>query len=213
MTKEAALREDPKAKPDPRSKPDPKAKPDVRAMPDAKAGTGAKTQEAHPPRKRRRALLFALLGMLVLAAAGAWQLAQDEPEPKAAAADSPDAAKAEKPEKPEKVEPAKPPQFVALEALTVNLREDGSAEHYLQVGLTYQVSGSQVADAMKLHMPVIRSNILLLLSSKAPKEIATLQGKARLSEELLVAARQPLPGDEDTPKGISAVHYSSFIIQ
>jgi flagellar FliL protein len=208
MTREAALRESPKARPEPK------------AAPQAKAGLDSKARaapehdgEPQRPKKRGRGLLVALLGVLALAAAGAWLLAKDEAEPKAATADSPEAASADKPAKPDRTEPAKPPQFVALEALTVNLREDGSAEHYLQVGVTYQVSGAQVADAMKLHMPVIRSNILLLLSSKAPKEIATLQGKTKLSEELLVAARQPLPGDEDSPKGVTAVHYSSFIIQ
>jgi flagellar FliL protein len=228
MIKEPAAAADPKARPDLKAGPDPKGKPDVkggpdpRAKPDSKARTDAKPGETPPQKKRGRGLLYALLALLVLAAAGAWLLAGDDPHPQAAASDAPDAARAEEPETPEKpekpakpakAEPSKPPQFVALETLTVNLREDSGGEHYLQVGLTYQVSASEVAEVMKLHLPVIRSNILLLLSSKSPKQIVTVEGKTKLSEELLVAARQPLPGDEDTPKGITAVHYSSFIIQ
>jgi flagellar FliL protein len=203
MANESAPKEAPKAKPDAKAKPDPKAAPD----PKARAMPG----EAEPRPKRALRRRYALLGLIALAAAGGgtWQFMQDEPQPKAAAA----AAKGATAGKSEKAEPAKPPQFVALEPITVNLRADGSPEHYLQVGLTYQVATSPTADAMKLHMPVIRSNILLLLSAKAPKELATLEGKAKLSEELLAAARKPLPDGADPLKGIGAVHYSSFIIQ
>ena len=59
---------------------------------------------------------------------------------------------------------------------------------------------------------MIRSNILLLLTSKSSGELGTVDGKGKLSGELLEAMRQALPG-EDPEKGVSAVHYSAFIIQ
>ncbi len=187
MAAEKKPKEDSKAKPDPRAKADPKAKSEAGAAPE---------DEAPPRRKRGKGPVMALLGALALVTAGAFgfQYAMENPS-------------APKPEAP------KPPVFVPLEAFTVNLRDDGSAEHYLQVGLTYQVTDAGVADAMKTHMPVIRSNILLLLSGKSPGELGTVEGKSRLSHELLRVARAPLPAAEDPAKGIAAVHYSAFIIQ
>lgn len=209
MTREAAAKEDPRARPGVKPGLDPKAKPAL----DPKAKTDAKPGEAPPQKRRGRGRPYVLLGLLALATAGAaWKLTMGDARAPAGATDSPEAL-AEETEKPEKSEPGKPPQFMALETLTVNLRDEGGEGHYLQVGLTYQVAGPEVAEAMKVHMPVIRSNILLLLSSKAPKQIMSVEGKTKLSEELLVAARQPLPGEEGAPKGITAVFYSSFIIQ
>jgi len=111
-----------------------------------------------------------------------------------------------------KVEAPKPPQFVTMEAFTVNLKEDGTTDHFLQTGLSFQVSGPEVGEAIKLHLPVIRGKILLLLSSKSATELAPLEAKNKLAEEILAAARAPLPG-ADPKKGILAVHFASFIIQ
>jgi flagellar FliL protein len=152
--------------------------------------------EAPAPRRRNRGKLVALIALLLSAAGGAGAYFAFEPqlgpEPRA--------------------ETPAPPQYVNLEPFTVNLRDDGSSEHYLQLGLVYQVAASAPAEAMKLHLPAIRSAILLLLSSKAPSELATPEGKAKLARELLAAARAPLAG-EDSTRGILAVHFSSFIIQ
>jgi flagellar FliL protein len=153
-------------------------------------------EEAAAPKKPRRRKLFALLGALVLAAVGAGAfVALDPIEPGAPRPETP-----------------KPPQYVNLEPFTVNLRDEGAAAQYLQLGLVYQVAGGEPAEAMKLNMPLIRSSILLLLSGKTASELATLEGKGRLSAELLAAARAPLPG-EGPGKGIAAVHFSAFIIQ
>ena len=111
-----------------------------------------------------------------------------------------------------KVEAPKPPQFFPMEAFTVNLKEDGTTDHFLQTALTFQVAGADVADAIKLHQPVIRGKILLLLSSKSATELAPLEAKNKLAEEILAAARAPLPG-ADPKKGLLAVHFASFIVQ
>lgn len=192
----------------------PEAKPEARtsAKPAAKgkADAAAQAGEAQPAKKRGRGMLYAMLGLLVVAAAGGFAYQKISVDAPATVADASN-VEAAVPAAP-KTAPAKPPQFVALDAFTVNLRSDGSSDHFLQVGLTFQVASTAVADAMKQHMPVIRSNVLLLLTGKSPGELGTVDGKGRLSGELLAVVRQALPG-EDPEKGVSAVHYSAFIIQ
>lgn len=226
MAKDTPVPDDARSKTKPDAKPEARAsaKPDAKivAKPEAKgkADAGAQAGEAQPANKPSRGLLYAMLGLLVVTAAGALAYQQFSVDAPATVTDASkaDAAKPAAPMADEakpaapKADPSKPPQFVALEPFTVNLRTDGNSDHLLQVGLTFQVSGIPVADAMKQHMPVLRSNILLLLTSKSPGELVTVDGKGKLGGELLATVRQTLPG-EDPEKGVSAVHYSAFIIQ
>jgi len=106
----------------------------------------------------------------------------------------------------------KPPVFVNLEPFTVNLLPE-SGDHYLQIGIVYQVSEDKTVDALKLYMPIIRNRILLLLSGKHPSDLAQVDGKQKLVNELVVAARESLPGDAGSERGISGAFLSSFVIQ
>ncbi|MDQ6620911.1 MAG: flagellar basal body-associated protein FliL [Pseudomonadota bacterium] len=112
---------------------------------------------------------------------------------------------------PAEAKPAGKPLFVTLEPFTVNLAEE-SGDHYLQVGIVYQVDDDKVADNMKLHMPIVRNRLLLLLSAKHPSDLTSADGKRKLVDELVLAARESLPGS--TPeKGVSSALLGSFVIQ
>lgn len=154
--------------------------------------------------------LVPIIGAAVIAAGaaggGAWWFASKK------AADGAHAAP--------KVEAPKPPQFVNLEPFVVNLKDDGTNDHFLQTALAFQVADGAAADAIKLHLPVIRGKILLLLSSKSSTELAPVEAKTKLADEIVVAARGTLPAapaaegeQKDARKGILAVHFASFIIQ
>ena len=83
--------------------------------------------------------------------------------------------------------PPKPPVFVNLEPFTVNLQPD-NGEQYLQVVAVLRVADSEAADALKTYMPEMRHKMLLLLSSKKASDIATVQGREKLSEEMRAAS-------------------------
>jgi len=104
---------------------------------------------------------------------------------------------------------AAPPAFVTMESFTVNLAD---REHFLQIGFSYEVTGSDTTDAMKIHMPILRSKILLLLASKSSQDLGSVDGKNRLAEELVARARETLPLTAPD-KGVSGVHFSAFVIQ
>jgi flagellar FliL protein len=111
----------------------------------------------------------------------------------------------------EKYETPKPPLFVTLEPFTVNLQPE-SGEQYLQVGLTLKVEEQAQIDLLKLHMPEVRSRLLMLLSSKKSSEISTPDGKRRLSDEIIAQVREPLTVGS-SPQTVSGVYFTAFVIQ
>jgi len=102
-----------------------------------------------------------------------------------------------------------PPVFVPLDNFTVNLAD---REHYLQVGLTFEVTDSHIADTFKQYMPILRSKILLLLASKVAQELGTQDGKEKLMGELVAQAKEAVP-ESGHGSAIETVHFSSFVIQ
>lgn len=108
-------------------------------------------------------------------------------------------------------EEAKAPVFVPLETFTVNLQADPD-EQYLQVDMTLQVSEEKDTEIIKLHMPELRNRILLLLSSKKSSEVASMEGKQMLSDEIIKQVKLPFAGSKNTQK-LTGVFFTSFVIQ
>lgn len=153
-------------------------------------------EAAAPKKKSKLGLILAVVLVLALGGGGAaWYFLQSKP----------DAAHGES------AVAKKPPVFVPLDPFVVNLIQE-NGDHYLQIGLVYQMSDDKSVDALKAFMPVIRNRILLLLSSKRPSDISTLEGKQRLVTELVGAARESVPGA--TPeRGIESAMLSAMVIQ
>ena len=133
---------------------------------------------AAAPKKKSKLLWIVALVVALLAAGGAgawWFLIQSH-------GDDEDAEEIA----------AKPSIFLPLDQFTVNLQpEDG--QQFLQTALTLKVSEQDVADAIKAQMPEVRSRLLFLLSSKKPSQLSSLEGKNKLSEEILREVEAVLP--------------------
>lgn len=166
----------------------------------AKAPAKPEAAEQVPVVKSKKRL-FIMIGLLVMVLAGgsaaAWFFMRPAP-----------GAHHE-----ENADPAKPPVFVILDSFTVNLTpdEDGG-EKYLQVALTLQVAEEKDAEEIKLHMPQVRSRILLLLSSKKASELLIPEGKTKLTQEIVKEVNKPfyLKGE---PQKVTNVFFTSFVIQ
>ncbi|HTH44901.1 MAG TPA: flagellar basal body-associated protein FliL [Oxalicibacterium sp.] len=150
------------------------------------------------PKSRLWIIVIALALILAGGGAGAWYFLNQ----KAAADDQPKAHAEEVP----------PPVFLSLDAFTVNLQPGDSGEQFLQTSLTFQVADQAQVELLKLYMPNVRSRLLLLLSSKKPGDILTVDGKHKLSQEILDIFKQPLvPGG---PKAaVTSVLFTSFVVQ
>ena len=138
----------------------------------------ADSEEQSGGKKPKGKLLVVVAAIAVLALGGgaaAWFLLSGKPADHA---------------KPAAVVPSSPPVFVTLEPFVVNLA--GESERYVQVGIDLKVADSHVPDKIKEHMPEIRNGVLLLLSSKNAEELATLEGKNQLRQEIRAAVNTAL---------------------
>lgn len=96
-----------------------------------------------------------------------------------------------------------PPIFASLDPFVVNLA--GEEEHYLQVGINLKVADAKVTEQIKARLPEVRNAVLLLLSSKHPEELGSLEGKNRLRHEIRAAVNEPL-GVRTPPLAVPVVH-------
>jgi len=96
-----------------------------------------------------------------------------------------------------------------VEPIVVNLT--GPTQQYIQVEMTLKLAKPEVAEKIKLYMPVIRHKMILLLTSKDAAELGPLEGKQKLLQQSKEAVNQALELSEK--EGVTDVLFSSFIIQ
>lgn len=173
----------------------------MKANPKMKADV--KADAAAPKAKSKKMLVVIIAAVLLLVAGGggAWFFLHGS------------ADEAHEPAKKKEKKAAKnePPEYVPLEAFTVNLQPE-TGDQYLQVQLTLQVANAAQVELFKANMAKVRSRVLLLLSGKKASEINTVEGKQKLAAEITAAMKQPFfdKGDEQE---VSEVLFTSFIIQ
>jgi flagellar FliL protein len=95
-----------------------------------------------------------------------------------------------------------------LEPFTVNL---SSFDRYLQISVTLQVAGPEVADKIKAVMPMVRHNMIMLLSGKESSQIQSADGKHDLIEEIKERINKVLETKEKN--GVTDVFFVNFVIQ
>lgn len=93
----------------------------------------------------------------------------------------------------------KPPVFLPIDQFTVNLQPE-EGQQFLQVAMTLKVVDQQIADNIKAVMPEVRSRVLLLLSSKKPSQIGTVDGKGVLADEIIHEIEQTMPVEKKKKK-------------
>jgi flagellar FliL protein len=93
-----------------------------------------------------------------------------------------------------KRDPKVKPAFAALEPFTVNLA-DRDADRYAQIHLSLELREEKAAELIKSYMPVIRNNVLMVLSHKTSAELLEKDGKLKLIEIT--------PAGVKTPRGMN----------
>ena len=174
-----------------------------------------------PPKKSKKKLLFVILTVVLLGGgAAAFLLLSPASAPKrggSAAAVAEDARS------------KTPPKFIDLGQFTANLvREE--EDRYLQIAISLKVTKPELEDKIKETKPEILHRVNMLLQSKSPSELSTIDGKERLAQQIMAqveyvmglrrtaptisAEPDPAPIEPATGKnGISDVLFTSFIIQ
>lgn len=178
------------------------------------------TEKAPPPKKRSVAkiIVWSVISLLLVGGATAGGLyfagmlpgfsaqedGADNADPKKKGAKS----KGEK----KKKEPDKPVIYQALEPPFVVNFQDQAQVRFLQVSVEVSARDTVVVEAVKTHMPVIRSNLILLLSSQGYSDISTREGKEKLRASTLAEINKIL--EERTGQaGVDDVYFTSFVMQ
>jgi flagellar FliL protein len=176
-----------------------------KAAPKAGKQAAPEVAEAPAPKKSKMKLIIIIVVALVIvagAAGGAFMFLHSSSNEPAG-----DGKKKEA-----KAEPAKAPVFVTLDPFTVNLQNESGTDQFLQVALTLQVPNAEQEEKIKNFMPQVRSRLLLLLSSKKASELTNVEGKKKLTEDIIATVNQPF-AEKGEPQGVSAVFFTSFVIQ
>jgi flagellar FliL protein len=156
-----------------------------------------KADTAAAPKSSKKKLVVMAVGALLVVGLGggaAWYFTQGKPEGA-----------------PHKAAKAEPPEYVPIEAFTVNLQPE-NGDQYLQIAFTLQVQNQKEGELIKANMAKVRSRVLLLLSGKKASEISSVEGKHQLATEIIAALKQPFV-DKGEPQQITDVLYTAFIIQ
>jgi flagellar protein FliL len=161
-------------------------------------------QQAAPasPGPLKRIILIVLIALIAAGAAGAgvWFFMSKRAPVAATAEAAPEAAA------------AAVPLFFPLESMTVNLQSDDGQQHFLRIGLTLKLGDAATQQVLTDHMPEVRSRILLALSNHHPDELAPLEGKRALAEELKSLISDPTEKGT-APIRVQDVLFTEFVVQ
>lgn len=173
------------------------------AEPAAAAAGGEK-----PKSKKLLLIIIVLLVVLAGGGAAAFFLLKGGGDEEAG-----DAPPKEAQAKPKKKAPVGPPTFMPLEAVVVNLADQG-ATRYAQVGITLQVEDAKVAEEVKKFMPAIRNGVLMQISRRTADQLLSAEGKEQLSQDILDLVRTTTGMEEYRGYSpVEAVLFSSLIVQ
>lgn len=153
-------------------------------MSDANAQAAA---DAAPPKKSKRLLIIGGAAAALLGGGGfaAWKFLlapKPESEDEDDEDDGADAALAEA---------RKKASFQPLDPFVVNLA-DTDADRYAQVGVVLEVAGGEAGAKLTERMPVVRNEVLLLLSSKKAEDLLSRPGKELLAGQIALSVGKAL---------------------
>jgi len=94
--------------------------------------------------------------------------------------------------------------------LVVNF-EDGAAVRFLQITMELMARDQKAIDSVQKSIPLIRNNLLLLMSNRNYQTLMSREGKEQLRQEALAEVRavQKKQGGED----IDDLLFTSFVVQ
>jgi flagellar FliL protein len=175
-----------------------------------------------PPKKSKKKLIvvIAVLVLLLGGGAAAFLLLSPPPTPKRGGA---------APAPAEEARSKTPATFVDLGQFTANLMHE-EEDRYLQVTISLKLTKPELEEKIKETKPEILHRVNMLLQSKHPSELSTIDGKERLAQQIKAqveyvlglrkvapvissdpstAAIEPSTGKSD----LADVLFTSFIIQ
>ena len=96
-------------------------------------------------------------------------------------------------------------------AFVVNFNQNGR-QRYMQVSITMQARDQAALDALKVHMPVIRNNLVMLFSGQTFESLATPVGQEMLRRKA-TASVQEVAQKEVGKLVVDQLLFTNFVLQ
>jgi flagellar FliL protein len=108
-------------------------------------------------------------------------------------------------------EGGKAAQYFAIDPPLVVNFEDGSVVRFLQITMEIMVHDPKAIESVQKNVPLIRNNLLLLMSNRNYQSLMSREGKEKLRQEALTEIRavQKKEGGAD----IDDLLFTSFVVQ
>jgi flagellar FliL protein len=105
----------------------------------------------------------------------------------------------------------KPSVYYAIDPPLVVNFEDGSAVRFLQITMEVMAHDEKAIESVQRNIPLIRNNLLLLMSNRNYQSMMSREGKEKLRQEALAEVRavQKKEGSPD----VDDVLFTSFVVQ
>ena len=95
--------------------------------------------------------------------------------------------------------------------LIVNF-DDSQAVRFLQLQIDVMARNDKAIEAVKLHSPIIRNNLLMLMNGRDYKTLMSREGKEALRGDCLKEVQRILKKETGSP-GIEDLYFTSFVVQ
>jgi flagellar protein FliL len=107
--------------------------------------------------------------------------------------------------------PAKAAVYYAIDPPLVVNFEEGSVVRFLQITMEVMARDQKAIDSVQRNIPLIRNNLLLLMSNRNYQTMMSREGKEKLRAEALAEIRsvQKQQGGED----VEDLLFTSFVVQ
>ncbi|MHA7853152.1 flagellar basal body-associated FliL family protein [Marinobacter shengliensis] len=101
--------------------------------------------------------------------------------------------------------------YIDLERPLVTTVQAQGRQRYAQVHLSLEASDPVALAAAETHMPLIRSQLVMVLGSSEFNELQTPEGRSALAGQLLATVNQVL--EEEGEPSIKRVLFRNFVVQ
>ncbi len=106
---------------------------------------------------------------------------------------------------------SKPEIYFAIDPPMVVNFEDGSAVRFLQITMEAMSKDQKAIDSVQKNVPLIRNNLLLIMSNRDYQSLMSREGKEKLRQEALTEV-QAVQKKEGSPP-IDDLLFTSFVVQ
>ncbi|SOB74820.1 flagellar FliL protein [Marinobacter sp. LV10R510-11A] len=104
-----------------------------------------------------------------------------------------------------------PSVYLAIEKALVTTVQGEGRQRYVQAYVAFGATDPQALTAAKLHLPLIRSQLVMQLSNSSFTELQTPEGRQGLADNMLATVNQVL--EQEGEPAVNQVLFRNFVVQ